>query len=60
MIKRIKYGKQMMLDHTIGGNKDNVINPRNKFKKEDIIKRPDAGRWNFDYIAKNNLWRNEV
>ena len=50
----------MMLDHTIGGNKDNVVNPRNKFKKEDIIKRPDAGRWNFDYIAKNNLWRNEV
>ena len=50
----------MMLDHTIGGNKDNVVNPRNTFKKEDIIKRTDAGRWNFDYIAKNNLWRNEV
>ena len=60
MIKRIKYGKQMMLDHTIGGNKDNVVNPRNTFKKEDIIKRTDAGRWNFDYIAKNNLWRNDV
>ena len=28
----------MMLDHTIGGNKDNVVNPRNKFKKEDLIK----------------------
>ena len=60
MIERINYGKQMMLDHTIGGNKDNVVNPRNTFKKEDIIKRTDAGRWNFDYIAKNNLWRNEV
>ena len=34
----IKYGPQMMLDHTIGGNKDNVVNPRNTFKKEDLIK----------------------
>jgi len=59
MIERIKYGPQLMLNN-IGGNKDNVVNPRNTFKKEDIIKRPDAGRWNFDYIAKNNLWRNEV
>jgi hypothetical protein len=60
MIERIKYGPQLELDHTVGGNKDNVVNPRNTFKKEDIIKRTDAGRWNFDYIAKNNLWRNEV
>jgi len=59
MIERIKYGPQLMLNN-IGGNKDNVVNPRNTFKKEDIIKRTDAGRWNFDYIAKNNLWRNEV
>ena len=59
MIERIKYGPQLMLNN-IGGNKDSVVNPRNTFKKEDIIKRPDAGRWNFDYIAKNNLWRNEV
>ena len=59
MIERIKYGPQLMLNN-IGGNKDNVVNPRNTFKEEDIIKRPDAGRWNFDYIAKNNLWRNEV
>ena len=28
----------MMLDHTIGGNKDNVVNPRNTFKKEDLVK----------------------
>ena len=60
MIERIKYGPQMMIDHTIGGNKDNVVNPRNTFKEEDIIKRPDAGRWNWDYINENNLWRNEV
>ena len=38
MIERIKYGPQMMLDHTIGGNKDNVVNPRNRFKEEDLIK----------------------
>lgn len=38
MIERIKYGPQMMLDHTIGGNKDNVVNPRNTFKKEDLVK----------------------
>jgi len=37
MIERIKYGKQMMLDHTIGGNKDNVVNPRNTFRREDMI-----------------------
>jgi len=60
MIERIKYGKQYELDHTIGGNKDNVVNPRNTFKEEDIIKNPNAGRWNFEYISKNNLWRNEV
>jgi len=58
MIERIKYGPQLMLNN-IGGNKDNVVNPRNTFKKEDIIKRTDAGRWNFDYIVKNNLWRND-
>ena len=38
MIERIKFGPQMMLDHTIGRNKDNVVNPRNTFKKEDLIK----------------------
>lgn len=27
----------MMLDHTIGGNKDNVVNPRNTFRREDLI-----------------------
>jgi len=38
MIERIKYGKQLELDHTVGGNKDNVVNPRNTFKKEDLVK----------------------
>jgi hypothetical protein len=37
MIERIKYGPQLMLNN-IGGNKDNVVNPRNTFKKEDLIK----------------------
>ena len=60
MIERIKYGKQLELDHTVGGNSENVVNPRNTLKEEDIIKRTDAGRWNWDYINENNLWRNEV
>lgn len=37
MIERIKYRPQLMLNN-IGGNKDNVVNPRNTFKKEDLIK----------------------
>lgn len=60
MIERIKYGKQYELDHTVGGNKDNVVNPRNTLNEEHIIKRDNVGRWNYDYIMKNNLWRNEV
>lgn len=44
----------------IGGNSQNVVNPRNTFNEEDIIKRTDAGRWNYDYITQNNLWKNEV
>ena len=44
---------------SIGGNKDNVVNPRNTFKEEDIIKRKDAGKWSFEYMNENNTWRNE-
>ena len=58
MIERMKYGPQLMLNN-IGGNKDNVVNPRNTFKQEDIIKRKDAGKWSFEYMNEHNTWRNE-
>jgi hypothetical protein len=44
----------------IGGNKDNVVNPRNTFKQEDIIKQTNPGRWNYNHMSENNLWKNEA
>ena len=38
MIERMKYGKPNINAQNMGGNKDNVVNPRNTFKKEDLIK----------------------
>jgi len=59
MIEKIGLGKPIK-GAPIGGNSENVVNPRNTLNEEHIIKNDNAGRWNYDYIMKNNLWRNEV
>jgi len=57
MIERIKYGKQLELDHTVGGNKNNVVNPRNTFDPNDKGK---AGTPDQRWKVGNHVWRNEV
>jgi hypothetical protein len=37
MIERMKYGKPNINAQNMGGNTRNVQNPRNTFKKEDLI-----------------------
>ena len=40
----------------VGGNAENVVNPRNTFNEEHIIKRENPGKWAYE----NMEWKNDV
>ena len=49
-------GKKPLKGVPVGGNSENVVNPRNTFREEDIVKREDAGKWSYE----NMEWKNEA
>jgi len=49
-------GKKPLKGAPIGGNSKNVVNPRNTFNEEHIIKQENPGKWAYE----NMEWKNDV
>ena len=49
-------GKKPLEGAPVGGNAENVVNPRNTFNEEHMIKQENPGKWAYE----NMEWKNDA